>query len=463
MGDFNRRARRGRAAWALVSASVLPFAALSAQAQAQAQDARPAEAASSPTAPNETGDIIVTAQRRNQTLTQVGLSITAVDGETLAERNITQAEDLAKLVPGLSVSDSGFSTPIYTLRGVGVNEPSAGSSSSVAVYVDEVPLAYPVLTQGAAFDLQRVEVLKGPQGTLYGQNSTGGAINYIANKPTNTFEAGVTGTIGRFTRGQVEGYVSGPISDTLKARVAGRFAFGDDWQRSITRQDGLGRIENYTGRAIVEWQPSSAFRATLNVNGWVDKSDTAAAQLVAVFPGTLARVDRGIVVVDAAGAPVIGANGLVVTRPALLPGNNARNADWDPGVALTRDDRFVQGSLRLDLDLADRVTLTSITSYADFDRKSVPISTASVFRPCIGAPRPPESRRFLKSCVSARSSARCSGWSARITAVTGRGISSTRTLPLRRRSRTSLASAPAAPPSMCARRSRTTLHSPTLR
>lgn len=375
MAGFNSRAKGRRAAWALASASLLAVAA----APARAQNASPAEPAiqaePAPDTPVEaqtdTGDIIVTAQRRNQSLTKVGLSITAVDGETLANRNITQAEDLAKLVPGLSVSDSGFSTPIYTLRGVGVNEPSAGSSSSVAVYVDEVPLAFPVLTQGAAFDLERVEVLKGPQGTLYGQNSTGGAINYIAAKPTDSFEAGVLGTVGRFTRGQVEGYVSGPIGDTLKARVAGRYAFGDDWQRSITRDAGLGRIENYTGRAIVEWEPSSAFRATLNVNGWVDKSDTTAAQLVAVFPGTNARVDRDVVVVDAANNPVIGANGLVVTRPELLPGDNARDADWDAGVSLTRDDRFVQGSLRLDLDVSDQVTLTSITSYADFDRESV--------------------------------------------------------------------------------------------
>ncbi len=360
---------RLRPTWMFATAPLLAVVAV----PAAAQDTPAPEPASATPIETETnaGEIVVTAQRRNQVLTDVGLSITAVDGQALVDRNITQAEDLAKLVPGLSVSDSGFSTPIYTLRGVGVNEPSAGSSSSVAVYVDEVPLAFPVLTQGAAFDLQRVEVLKGPQGTLYGQNSTGGAINYIAAKPTDAFEAGILGTIGRFARGQIEGYVSGPLSDTIKARVAGRYAFGDDWQRSLTRDDGLGKIENYTGRAIVEWEPVSSFRATLNVNGWVDKSDTTAAQLVAVFPGNVARVDRDIVVVDAAGAPVIGANGLVVTRPDLLAGDNARDADFDGGVDLARDDRFIQGSLRLDLDLNEAITLTSITSYADFDRESV--------------------------------------------------------------------------------------------
>ena len=168
----------------------------------------------------EYSEIVVTAQRREQKLSEVPLSITAISGEALQERNLNDVNDLGKLVPGLSVSDSGYATPIYTLRGVGVNEQSLGSSPSVAVYVDEVPLPYPVLTQGATLDLQRLEVLKGPQGTLYGQNATGGAVNYIANKPTDEMSAGVTASFGRFSRGSVEGFLSGPLGDVVKARVA---------------------------------------------------------------------------------------------------------------------------------------------------------------------------------------------------------------------------------------------------
>ena len=372
----------------LVSVSVLALS----PAAVHAQDAAPQAAQSGQTniSDDNIGDIVGTAQRRGQKLSDVGMSISAVDSSALQKRNVTDAGDLAKLVPGLSVSDSGFSTPIYTLRGVGVNEPSIGTNSSVAVYVDEVGLPFPVMTQGAQLDLQRVEVLKGPQGTLYGQNSTGGAINYIANKPTDQFEAGISATFGRFNRGNVEGFLSGPLSSTLKARVAGRANFGGDWQQSISRPgDGLGKIENYTGRMIVDWEPSDRFRVSFNANGWVDKSDTVAPQLLKVFPSNSLNVDRNLVVLDTnpanctgaasqlSGCPInantgqriTAANAPVITRPSLLGGNNARLADWDAGQDFIRDDNFWQTSLRADFEISDELALTSITSYAELRRK----------------------------------------------------------------------------------------------
>ncbi|MGN7932710.1 TonB-dependent receptor [Sphingopyxis sp. 22461] len=297
-------------------------------------------------------EIIVTAQRREQALSDIGLSITALGSETLERRNVAEASDLAALVPGLSISNSGYATPIYTLRGVGINEPSVGSSSSVAVYVDEVPLAYPIISQGAALDLQRIEVLKGPQGTLYGQNSTGGAINYIANKPTDEFAAGIGATYGRFNRGNVEGYVSGPIAPTLKARIAGRVSFGDGWQQSQTSDRTLGRVENYTGRAIIEWEPADVIRLTANVNGWIDKSDTQASQLKQFFA-------------TGANVPV------PAVQNAPIAPHNARAADWGPELdygPFRRDDEFWQASLRGEVDVSDEVTLTSITAYTHFNR-----------------------------------------------------------------------------------------------
>ncbi|WP_157219502.1 TonB-dependent receptor [Flavisphingomonas formosensis] len=332
---------RGTKAILLASASIASFCG-----SARAQE----NVASTAATPADDGDIVVTAQRRAQALSDVGMSITAIGGEALAQRNVTQAEDLSKLVAGLSVSDSGFSTPIYTLRGVGINEPSVGSTSSVAIYVDEVPLAYPITTQGAALDLQRIEVLKGPQGTLYGQNSTGGAINYIANKPTDDFAAGVTGTFGRFNRGSLEGFISGPITPTLKARVAARGTLGGGWQRSLTRDDTIGKVKNFVGRAIVEWEPADTFRITFNANGWIDRSDTLVPQLVRVTPTNPALALPNVV-------------------NARRPGDNARDTDWEPNTPLDRDDKFWQGSVRAELDVSDEVKLTSITAYSHMNRR----------------------------------------------------------------------------------------------
>src|SRR5450631_3981436 len=116
------------------------------------------------------------------------------------------------------------------------------------------------MTQGVGLDMQRIEVLKGPQGTLFGENSTGGAINYIAAKPTDQFSQGEDVSYGRFNTKEINAFVSGPLTDTLKARVSAHIIRGDGWQESYTRNDTLGKTEVYAGRAILDWTPSSTAR-----------------------------------------------------------------------------------------------------------------------------------------------------------------------------------------------------------
>jgi len=108
--------------------------------------------------------------------------------------------ELTRLVPGLTIQESFFNSTSFTLRGVGFFNSDLATPPAVTVYVDEAPLPYPAMTKLAAFDLERVEVLKGPQGTLYGQNATGGAVNYVAAKPTEVFESGADATYGGFNR-----------------------------------------------------------------------------------------------------------------------------------------------------------------------------------------------------------------------------------------------------------------------
>jgi iron complex outermembrane receptor protein len=297
-------------------------------------------------------DIVVTANRRSQNLTDVGIAIDVVDSAALENRHIASVSDLAAIVPGLSVGDSGYSTPIYSLRGVGVNEPTVAAGSSVTVYMDEVPLTLPIFTRGASFDLERVEVVKGPQGTLYGQNATGGAINYIAAKPANTLQAGAIGSFGRFNDASLEAFVSGPLTDTLKVRVAVRGERSDGWQRSITRDASLGRVDKIAARGIVEWKPVSGFRAVLTLSGWQDKSDTQAPQLIAVTPNN----------------PAVPAFPFVASAP--IAAGDPQRADWDKNTAFRQNARFYQGSLRAEYDISDEVKLTSLTAYSDFNNRS---------------------------------------------------------------------------------------------
>jgi outer membrane receptor protein involved in Fe transport len=235
---------------------------------------------------------------------------------------------------------------VYTLRGVGFNSQNFSAPPTVSVSVDEVPLQYPAMTQGAILDLARVEVLKGPQGTLFGQNSTGGQINYVAAKPTKEFSAGVESSFGRFNWWDVSGYVSGPVSDSLKVRVALSHDGGSGWQKSASRDDKLGSPDRSAARLIAEWAATDQLRFTLNLNGWKDQSDSQAVQFGRYTPSTPPGLPKFQVLPSA-------------------PRDN-RVTDWDPEKNFKLDTRFYQPSLRIDYDLPRDLTITSISAYSDY-------------------------------------------------------------------------------------------------
>ena len=125
-------------------------------------------------------EVIVTAQKRVQSANDIGMAISALSGDAMKELNILDNTALAVSIPGLTFADTGLSVPVYTLRGIGFNEESVQAASTVGVYNDQIGVPFPIMTRGLLMDNERVEVLKGPQGTLFGRNSTGGAINFIS-------------------------------------------------------------------------------------------------------------------------------------------------------------------------------------------------------------------------------------------------------------------------------------------
>lgn len=336
---------------ALCCASAVIFTAYTAAWAQSTPDGSEGNAASGEASAGELTEIIVTAQKREQSLRDVPMSITAISGDQLAAKGITNMEDLVKVTPGLSYTESGAGTPVFSLRGVGFYDTTLGAKPSVAVYSDEVSLPFSIMAQGAALDLARVEVLKGPQGTLFGQNATGGAINYIAARPTRDLAAGATVSFARFDTLDATGYVSGPIAgDVVTARLSGRVLSGGDWQKSYTRDDSMGAKRFYQGRLLVDVVPSDDLKFTLNVNGFADKSDTPAAQLIGRVYSSPAYV---------------GSIPNIVNYPNA-PGSD-RAADWDPNRPLRRDNGFYQVSLRGDLTLNDALTFTSITAYSHME------------------------------------------------------------------------------------------------
>ena len=331
-----------------IVASLLSSVAAAIPTSLYAQTAQSPGASSAEEGSSQVGEIVVTAQKRQQSVNSVPMSITAATGDTLASRGVLDTTQLPKIVPGLSVNYASGGQPIYTLRGVGFQESSLAAAPTVSVYVDEVPIPVSAATLGAAMDLDRVEVLKGPQGTLFGQNATGGAINYVAAKPTDTLKYGADLSYSRFNTTDASAFVSGGLTDTLKARVAVRWLRGDDWQKSGTRNDSMGSTNRLMGRASLQWDPASNLSILLNVNGWRDRSETQAPQFVSVLPQTT----------------------LADVFPALLTypgyGLTPRSADWDPGKNYKKDNRFYQTSLRADYTLVDDIKLTSITSFQKY-------------------------------------------------------------------------------------------------
>ncbi|MDB5584062.1 MAG: TonB-dependent receptor [Bradyrhizobium sp.] len=311
----------------------------------------PITAAAAPLSDTQIADIIVTANKREQLSSEVGLTIATLGADTLERQRVRDLSDLASQVPGLSFAPTEFTTPVFVLRGVGFYDKSIGGYPTTSVYVDEVPLPFPVYATHANLDVARVEVLKGPQGTLFGQNSTGGAINFIAAKPTNTFSAGAFGTIGRFGRGELGGYVSGPLTGNLNARLAVQHDFGSGWQYSYTRKDTpLGTVDVTNARLLLDWEPTDRLKFQLNVNGWRDKTEPQVGKFIALFP----QVSLG---------PVSAVNPKVAVYP-FAP-NSPTAADWSPDARPRANRQQYQAALRGDFDLSDNVVLTSITSYID--------------------------------------------------------------------------------------------------
>jgi iron complex outermembrane receptor protein len=349
-------------------------------------------------------ELVVTAQKREQNIQNVGMSIQAATGASLQKLGINNTEDLQKIVPGFTATPNYYGTNVFTIRGVGFQDTSLAGSPTVSVYLDEQPLPFSILTKGATLDLQRVEVLKGPQGTLFGENATGGAINYIANKPSDHFEAGFNASYGRFNDADISGYINGPIGDTLDVRLAGRINDSGAWQNGYAGNSGqtIGGKDFVDGRLSVLWKPTSNIKALLTVNGWHDTGYTQMGQLFGIaelsplspLSPYIANYPLAPHNDQAAGwnrcvnvspfDPIAGQAAGTQLGSIPNPGPNAKpdgplesegpgsvaQAGGQPTdcTAPRKNEWFFNPSLRLDFDLGHNLVLTSLTQVQKFNR-----------------------------------------------------------------------------------------------
>lgn len=218
------------------------------------------------------GDIIVTAQKRAQKLQEVPISVSAFDNASIREAGFTNSLSIGDQVPNLEIKTFG-GVPNIFIRGVGNNDFNASSIGPISIYRDDVVVASTGSQIFSLFDLDRIEVVRGPQGTLFGKNTTGGAIQFFSRLPGDSFEANGRFGYGRFDLFEGEAGASLPLSDTLSVRVAGLVRRRDGEKKNIFTGDDVINVDEAAARAILRWRPDGATDLRLTIGGGRDRSD----------------------------------------------------------------------------------------------------------------------------------------------------------------------------------------------
>ena len=289
-------------------------------------------------------DIVVTAQKRSESVQDIALAVTALGGDTLTSRAAVTVSGLAQQVPSLNVSEQ-IGQARVTLRGIGVDNISTGAESGVAFNQDSVYYSRSAAALASFYDVDRVEVLRGPQGTLYGRNATGGSVNIITRQPTQDFGAGVGVTVGNHETINVDGYVTGGLSDAVSARLSFQTQHHDGYGKNLV-----------TGKDI-DNKNSQAVRAQLLFD--------AGGPLTVLVAGDYYHANdrsNGYHYLGRAGETVTGDP--VIPTALLLDGYAARD---ERDIATPNDPRakaeFYGGRVDIGYQLSDVVRLRSLTAY----------------------------------------------------------------------------------------------------
>jgi iron complex outermembrane receptor protein len=288
----------GRTVRLAISTSLFAIAATSTQAfaaenaAASADTAATADTATASADTSQLGDIIVTGEKRETRLQDVPIAITAIDSTVLRERNTNRLDDLDGYVPGLSIARNQGAERVVTIRGIGYETSSnPNSQPGVAFHINGVYIAHTMSLGQDLIDINRIEVLRGPQGTVFGETSTGGAINVITNKPVLDDSSGnASASYGNYNYVKVDGAVNVPLGPTLAARFAGQYLRHDGYGYSVSvpnfKKYELEDEDNLTGRASLLWQPTSTFSALLEASAFhADHSGAVQKLITDTTPG----------------------------------------------------------------------------------------------------------------------------------------------------------------------------------
>ncbi|NKI15834.1 TonB-dependent receptor [Spongiibacter sp. KMU-166] len=283
-------------------------------------------------------EVLVTAQKRSENLQDVPISISALGEESIKDRQVEGMEDLAMQIPSLQYAQfSGVG--VLSIRGVGFGFVSGGGENSIAVHYDGVYVSAPGAVTMLQEDMAGIEVLRGPQGTLYGRNATGGVINMISPKPAEEFGAGVSALTGSFSHESYSAYVSGPLLDSVRARLSVSKNQKDGHIKNLLRNEYVGGVDNESIRLGVDIDLSEALR--VEIKGFKSDED---------FEGPVSEP--------------------IYNSTTMMPAEDSDDAKpWrirsDADYMSTRS--LEGGLVKFMYDISDTLTLTSLTGYNVFE------------------------------------------------------------------------------------------------
>ena len=322
--------------------------------------------------------IIVQARRQNETLQEVPVTVTAIGGETLQRYSIDQVADFTSRVPTLNVQVGGSgSGGQLSLRGVGSSNISAAFDSAVAFEYDGVVVSTMRMVQAGFFDVEQVDVLRGPQSLFFGKSATAGVLSLRSANPTADWEVGMRGSYEFEEKGYLlSGYISGPITDTLGIRIAAQFNDIDEFQLlqantpAVNQERGL---TDFIGRVTLDWQPSDTFRANMKVQYTKNENDGAIGT-AEINCGANGRADSIFLLSGAVNLPAgydcntndqrYYLSDAAAPLAGAVPGNSPANGR--NGVPFGETE-ILFGRLQFDLDLSDTLSLTSVSGILNMD------------------------------------------------------------------------------------------------
>ena len=322
-------------------------------------------------------EIVVTAQKREQSLQDVGIAITAFSGDVLDDMGVDSLRQIQDHTPNLRIKGTITGVAQYAIRGVGENsDTSALSSSPVGVHVNQVAQPFPVAVTNLLFDLERVEVLRGPQGDLFGLNTTAGTINYVTRLPGEEFEASIRAEFGNYDRTRITGILNAPLSETFGIRLAAsQNKRNEGWQVNEATGEKLGEFDKSGVRLSAGFAPSENFSADFEVHASKDDSDATGfrnlANFFALDPVPTILGDPNFLLQSSPVSAWNGTGWTSYTRGAEMETIGLVNTDLFPaGTKPFVDNEGTGGSLVLNWNF-DTVNFTSVTGFENFERREL--------------------------------------------------------------------------------------------